>query len=137
MRSKQRSGLARRTSEWLSTKTGEVHVAHILTELLRKRQAYALRDGERFFDAAQNARLVANAEHYYRIMYYGSRASWNLRDSHMFETLKNALEYYGVLSKAVIRAHNSHIGNAVATEMGRRGEHNIGQLCREHFGKAC
>ena len=112
-------------------------VAHILTELLQKRQAYALRDGERFFDAAQNARLVANAEQYYRVMYYGSRASWNLRDSHMFETLKNALEHHGAKSKAVIWAHNSHIGNAVATEMGRRGEHNIGQLCREHFGNAC
>jgi protein-L-isoaspartate(D-aspartate) O-methyltransferase len=115
----------------------EQAVAPILTELLQKRQAYALRDGERFFDAAQNARLVANAEQYYRIMYYGSRASWNLRDSHMFETLKNALGHHGANSKAVIWAHNSHIGDASATEMGRRGEHNIGQLCREHFGKAC
>lgn len=112
-------------------------VVHILTELLRKRQTYALRDGERFFDAAQNARLVANAEQYYRIMYYGSRSSWNLRDSHMFETLKHVLENYGPESKAVIWAHNSHIGDASATEMGRRGEHNIGQLCREHFATAC
>jgi protein-L-isoaspartate(D-aspartate) O-methyltransferase len=112
-------------------------VAHILTELLKKRQAYALQDGERFFDASQNARLVANAEQYYRVMYYGSRASWNLRDSHMFETLKHVLEHYGPRSKAVIWAHNSHIGDAAATEMGRRGEHNIGQLCREHFGNAC
>lgn len=70
-------------------------------------------------------------------MYYGSRASWNLRDSHMFETLKNVLEHHGVGSKAVIWAHNSHIGNAEATEMARRGEHNIGQLCHEHFGQAC
>jgi protein-L-isoaspartate(D-aspartate) O-methyltransferase len=115
----------------------EQAVAHILTELLQKRQAYALCDGERFFDAAQNARLVANAEQYYRIMYYGSRASWNRRDSHMFETLKNILEHHGSTSKVVIWAHNSHIGNAKATEMTRRGEHNIGQLCREHFGAAC
>ena len=115
----------------------EQAVAHILTELLQNRQAYALRDSERFFDASQNARLVANAEQYYRVMYYGSRASWNLRDSHMFETLKNVLEHHGPESKAVIWAHNSHIGDAAATEMGRRGEHNIGQLCREHFGKAC
>ncbi len=112
-------------------------VAHILTELLQKRQAYALRDGERFFDAAQNARLVANAEQYYRIMYYGSRASWNHRDSHMFETLQAVLDYQGAGSKAVIWAHNSHIGDASATEMGRRGEHNIGQLCRQNFGRAC
>jgi erythromycin esterase-like protein len=112
----------------------EQDVTHMLVELLQKRQAYVLQDGERFFDASQNARLVANAERYYRIMYYGSRASWNLRDSHMFETLKNALEFHGPTSKAVIWAHNSHIGNAAATEMSRRGEHNIGQLCREHFG---
>lgn len=122
--------------------TGAYHkcaqdVAHLLVELLQKRQIFTLQDGERFFDASQNARLVANAERYYRIMYYGSRASWNLRDSHMFETLKNTLEFHGPTSKAVIWAHNSHIGNAAATEMSRRGEHNIGQLCREHFGTDC
>ena len=119
--------------------TGAYHkcaqdVAHMLAKLLRKQQAYALQDGERFFDATQNARLVANAEQYYRVMYYGSRASWNLRDSHMFETLKNILDFHGAESKAIIWAHNSHIGDAAATEMSRRGEHNIGQLCREHFG---
>jgi protein-L-isoaspartate(D-aspartate) O-methyltransferase len=112
----------------------EEAVAHMLVELLQKQQSYALRDGERFFDASQNAQLVANAERYYRVMYYGSRASWNLRDSHMFETLRNILEFHGPDSKAVVWAHNSHIGNAAATEMGRRGEYNIGQLCREHFG---
>lgn len=115
----------------------EQAVTHMLVELLQKRQTYVLRDGERFFDASQNARLVANAEQYYRVMYYGSRASWNLRDSHMFETLTSVLEHHGPTSKCVVWAHNSHIGNAAATEMGRRGEHNIGQLCRERFGKAC
>lgn len=115
----------------------EQAVAHILVELLQKRQAYTPRDGERYFYASQNARLVANAERYYRVMYYGSRASWNLRDTHMFETLKNVLDHHGATSKAVIWAHNSHIGDAAATEMSRRGEHNIGQLCREHFGKHC
>lgn len=112
----------------------ERDVAHMLVELLEKQQAYALKDGERYFDAAQNARLVANAERYYRTMYYGSRASWNLRDSHMFETLRNLLEHRGPASKAVVWAHNSHIGDASATEMARRGEYNIGQLCRDHFG---
>ena len=115
----------------------EQDVAHMLVELLRKQQAYALQDGERFFDASQNARLVANAERYYRTMYYGSRAAWNLRDSHMFETLKSVLDHKGAQSKAVVWAHNSHIGDATATEMKQRGEHNIGQLCREHFGPAC
>jgi len=54
----------------------------------------------------------------------------------MFETLRNILDFHGPASKAVVWAHNSHIGNAAATEMARRGEHNIGQLCREHFGDA-
>lgn len=82
-----------------------------------------------------NARLVANAERYYRIMYYGSRASWNLRDNHMFETLKNLLAFHGPDSRAVVWAHNSHIGNAQATEMAARGEHNLGQLCRKEYGE--
>jgi protein-L-isoaspartate(D-aspartate) O-methyltransferase len=115
--------------------TCEAHVIRTLTDLLAKRRAYAERDGERFLDAEQNARLVANAERYYRIMYYGSRASWNLRDSHMFETLENLLAFHGPDSKAVVWAHNSHVGNAAATEMAARGEHNIGQLCRKEFGE--
>ncbi|MFZ2469940.1 protein-L-isoaspartate(D-aspartate) O-methyltransferase [Parvibaculum sedimenti] len=112
----------------------EEHVAHMLSDLMGKRQAYARHDGERFLDAVQNAKLVAGAEQYYRIMYYGSRASWNLRDTHMFETLKTLLDHHGPASKAIVWAHNSHIGNAAATDMGARGEINIGQLCRDAFG---
>ena len=103
---------------------------------MEKRQAYAEHDGERFLDAVQNARLVANAERYYRIMYYGSRASWNLRDSHMFETLKTLLGFHGPGSKAIVWAHNSHVGDSAATEMASRGEYNIGHLCRQEFGDA-
>jgi protein-L-isoaspartate(D-aspartate) O-methyltransferase len=114
--------------------TCETDVVRALGDLLAKRRAYAEHDGERFLDAEQNARLVANAERYYRIMYYGSRASWNLRDTHMFETLKNLLAFHGADSKAVVWAHNSHVGNAAATEMTARGEYNIGQLCRKEFG---
>ena len=114
--------------------TCEPDVVRALTDLQTKRRAYAEHDGERFLDAEQNARLVANAERYYRIMYYGSRASWNLRDTHMFETLKNLLAFHGKDSKAVVWAHNSHVGNASATEMAARGEYNIGQLCRKEFG---
>lgn len=112
----------------------EPAVTAVLTDLLKKRKSYTGTDGERFLDAMQNAKLVANAERYYRIMYYGSRASWNLRDTHMFETLRNLLEFYGPESKAVVWAHNSHIGDASATEMSSRGEHNLGQLCRREFG---
>ena len=114
--------------------TCESEVAVVLTDLLHKRCAYAERDGERFMDAVQNARLIANAEQYYRIMYYGSRASWNLRDSHMFETLKTLLSFYGPNSKAIVWAHNSHIGDSAATEMSSRGEYNLGHLCRKEFG---
>ena len=102
--------------------TCESNVVRALTDLLAKRLTYAKYDGERFLDAEQNARLVANAERYYRIMYYGSRASWNLRDSHMFETLKNLLAFHGADGKAVVWAHNSHVGNAAATEMAARVE---------------
>jgi protein-L-isoaspartate(D-aspartate) O-methyltransferase len=117
--------------------TCEKDVVHALKDLLGKRLAYAGDDGERFLDAVQNARLVANAERYYRIMYYGSRASWNLRDEHMFETLKTLLDHHGPQSKAIVWAHNSHIGDAAATEMHARGEHNIGHLCRNEFGDRC
>jgi protein-L-isoaspartate(D-aspartate) O-methyltransferase len=105
-------------------------------ELLQRRLEYTMQDGESFLDAAQNARLVASAERYYRIMYYGGAESWNLRDSHMFETLEHVLEARGPRSKAVVWAHNSHIGDARYTDMGAvREELNIGQLCRERFGE--
>jgi protein-L-isoaspartate(D-aspartate) O-methyltransferase len=114
----------------------EREVVSMLADLLERERAYAERDGERFLDATQNARLVANAERYYRIMYYGSRASWNLRDTHMFETLKTLLEFHGSKSKALVWAHNSHVGYASATEMAARGEFNIGELCRKAYGSA-
>ena len=119
-----------------SYRTCEPYVVRALKELLEKRVAYAEHDGERFFDAVQNARLVTNAERYYRTMYYGSRASWNLRDEHMFTTLKNLLAFYGTASKAIVWAHNSHVGDSAATEMASRGEHNIGHLCRQEFGRS-
>lgn len=104
-------------------------------DLLRRRLDYSIEDADEFLDAAQNARLIASAERYYRIMYYGGAESWNLRDSHMFETLEHLLEARGPRSKAVVWAHNSHIGDARYTDMGViRGELNIGQLCRERFG---
>jgi protein-L-isoaspartate(D-aspartate) O-methyltransferase len=103
--------------------------------LLEKHLEYARVDPDSFLDAAQNARLIAAAEKYYRVMYYGSAESWNLRDTHMFETLEHLLETRGSGSKAVVWAHNSHIGDARHTDMGIvRDELNIGQLCRERFG---
>ena len=115
-------------------RTCEVEVARMLEDILRKQSDYATHDGERFMDAVQNAKLVTDAERYYRIMYQGSHASWNLRDNHMFETLKALLHFHGTEAKAIVWAHNSHIGNAAATEMSTRGEFNIGQLCKKEFG---
>ena len=112
----------------------EKDVVSMLEELLENQVKLTAHDGDRFQDAIQNARLVANAEKYYRSMYMGSRQSWNQRDSHMFETLQTLLEYGDSDTKAVVWAHNSHIGNAKATEMRGRGEHNIGQLTKEEYG---
>jgi erythromycin esterase-like protein len=107
-----------------------------LRDLLEKRLQYDWYDGDSFLDAAQNARLIAAAEQYYRVMYYGGAESWNLRDTHMFETLQNVLHARGPDSKAIVWAHNSHIGDARFTDMGLyRDEINIGQLAREHFGR--
>jgi protein-L-isoaspartate(D-aspartate) O-methyltransferase len=112
----------------------EAQMVAALQDLLAKRLEYAGTDGEQFFDAAQNARLVASAERYYRAMYYGSAESWNLRDRHMFDTLTRLLEHRGADAKAVVWAHNSHIGDARFTDMGRvRGELNLGELCRRRF----
>jgi protein-L-isoaspartate(D-aspartate) O-methyltransferase len=114
----------------------EQPVVQMLHELLRKRMEYAGADGDEYLDAAANARLVANAEQYYRVMYHGAAESWNLRDTHMFETLCQLLDAKGPDAKAIVWAHNSHIGDASHTEMGQvREELNVGQLCRERFGE--
>ena len=106
-----------------------------LRDLLDKQLEYEAQDRDSFLDAAQNARLVASAERYYRAMYYATAESWNLRDRHMFETLNHLMDWRGKNAKAVVWAHNSHVGNAAATDMGKaRDEINIGQLCREKFG---
>ncbi len=93
-------------------------------------------DGEAYFDAEQNARIVRAAELYYRAMYRGAAESWNLRDRHMFDTLQ-ALMAHRKEARAVIWAHNSHVGNAAATAMGWGGEFNIGELVRKAYGDRC
>ncbi len=105
-----------------------------LRALLDRRLDYLRNDGDAFFDAAQNARIVRAAERYYRIMFRGSKESWNLRDRHMFDTLRAVLQHRGPAAKAVVWAHNSHVGNACATAMGWAGEFNIGELSRIAFG---
>lgn len=113
-------------------------VVAVLGDILASELDYQLRDGaDEFFDAERNATAVEQAERYYRVMYEGGRESWNLRDRHMFETLEAVLHHRGDDARAVVWAHNSHVGNAGATEMGLRGELNIGQLARQVFGPSC
>jgi protein-L-isoaspartate(D-aspartate) O-methyltransferase len=111
----------------------EEEVVKMLRDMLEHRLEYSERDGDRFFDAMENARLAADAERYYRLMYYGSVDSWNLRDQHMFDTLERLFDFHGSRSKGIVWAHNSHVGDAAFTEMGARGEFNVGQLCRTRF----
>ncbi len=112
----------------------EAEVVSMLRDLLQRRVEKAVINGEDLFNAQLNAQLVANAEQYYRIMYYGSDESWNHRDSHMFQTLRLLLDRHGGGSRAVVWEHNSHLGNAAATQFGKHGQINVGQLCREHYG---
>ncbi|MEX2282698.1 MAG: erythromycin esterase family protein [Gemmatimonadota bacterium] len=109
-----------------------------LVELRRRAADLAARDGripeDEFFYAEQNARLIANAEHYYREMFHGRATSWNLRDRHMADTLHALREHFqrkGQAARIVVWEHNSHIGDARATEMAKVGEWNVGQLIRE------
>jgi erythromycin esterase-like protein/predicted phosphoribosyltransferase len=119
----------------------EREVVAQLMELHRRRVDYASRDGrvaaDEFFYADQNARLVRNAEEYYRTMFRGRAESWNLRDRHMAQTLQELvpfLERTRPGARIVVWAHNSHLGDARATEMGEGGELNLGQLVRERVG---
>jgi len=91
-------------------------------------------DPDEEFYVLQNARLVKNAEEYYRTMFQRGVSSWNLRDRHMADTVDQLAEYLQD-TKVVVWAHNSHLGDARATEMGRRGELNVGQLMRERHGR--
>ncbi len=116
-------------------------VAAQLAELRRKYGAEAASEnaqaGHELFYAEQNARLVANAERYYRTLFYGGDESWNLRDTHMTDTLAALIQHFGAAqSKVVVWAHNSHLGDARATDVGERGQVNVGQLARERFGAA-
>jgi erythromycin esterase-like protein/predicted phosphoribosyltransferase len=119
----------------------ERQVLSELVELHRRRADYASRDGriaaDEFFFAEQNARLVRNAEEYYRTMFSGRVESWNLRDRHMTDTLGGLIAFLGQTrpdARVVVWAHNSHLGDARATEMGEGGELNVGQLVRQTYG---
>lgn len=113
----------------------EDQVVSQLRAMFDTRIAALAGDGEGWFDAVQNARVVVAAEQYYRALYRGPAESWNQRDRHMFGTLQALLAHGRDHAKAVVWAHNSHIGNAAATAMGWRGEFNLGELCRMAHGQ--
>ena len=122
----------------------ENEVVAQLVELRRRADAYLRRDGwiadDEFFFAEQNARLVRDAEEYYQQMYRAEVSSWNLRDRHMAGTLDALVEHLDrqvPRAKVVVWEHNSHVGDARATEMGARGELNVGQLARQRYGHEC
>jgi erythromycin esterase-like protein len=122
----------------------ENEVVAQLVELRRRADAYLRRDGwiadDEFFFAEQNARLVRNAEEYYQQMYRAEVSSWNLRDRHMAGTLDALVDHLDrqvPRAKIIVWEHNSHVGDARATEMGARGELNVGQLARQRYGKEC
>lgn len=121
------------------SKSCEDEVVSQWMEMRRRAADLAKRDGrvarDAYFFAEQNARLVKNAEEYYRSMFHERVSSWNLRDSHMAETLDALMHHIGAKAKVVVWAHNSHLGDARATEMGQRGELNLGQLVRQKYGK--
>ncbi|HUX05641.1 MAG TPA: erythromycin esterase family protein [Acidimicrobiales bacterium] len=122
----------------------EDEVVAQLTDLRSQSAAILRRDGvvaeDEFFVAEQNARVVHDAERYYRAMYQGRVSSWNLRDRHMAETLRDLNRHLRKIvgdSKIVVWEHNSHVGDARATELGRSGEFNVGELARGAWGDDC
>ncbi|MBA3314884.1 MAG: erythromycin esterase family protein [Planctomycetaceae bacterium] len=113
----------------------ESNVVAMLSELKAGRRTDTRSDSDAAFDAEQNAMVVKNAERYYRSMVGGGGESWNVRDRHMTETLDRLLDRHGPAAKAVVWEHNTHIGDARATDMARVGMVNVGQLVRERYAK--
>jgi erythromycin esterase-like protein len=106
----------------------------MLSELRRKAPEYEEQGRDAFFNAEQNALVARNAERYYRTMVRGGSYSWNIRDTHMVDTLDRLMELHGPASKAIVWEHNTHIGDARAADMAREGMVNVGQLVRERHG---
>jgi erythromycin esterase-like protein len=118
----------------LATRLVPASCEHTVIDLLTTVRRRAAADGPSRFGAWQNAEVVAGAERYYRAMVRGGRESWNVRDRHMDDTLARLLAHRGPDAKAVVWAHNTHVGDARATDMADAGEVNLGQLARERHG---
>jgi erythromycin esterase len=112
----------------------ENDVVQLLAELRQNAPLYAEDKNEPYFNAQQNAIVVREAESYYRQMMRGGATTWNIRDRHMSETLARLCDHHGPDSKAIVWAHNTHVGDARYTDMADEGMVNIGQLARERYG---
>jgi erythromycin esterase len=125
---------ARATVGWMPANC-EREAVELLTALRREAPALAQQDPETYFVAEQNALVVKNAETYYRAMVRGGSASWNVRDQHMVDTLDRLMRFHGPDAKAVVWEHNTHIGDARATDMAQAGMVNVGQLARDRWSR--
>jgi erythromycin esterase len=111
--------------------TCEEEVIGLLKQIREKSRHYDS-DPENIFNVEQNALIAVNAENYYRSMLHGGAHSWNVRDAHMNETLDRLMQLYGPDAKAIVWEHNTHIGDARATDMAQEGMTNIGELARQN-----
>jgi erythromycin esterase-like protein len=121
---------ARATASFVP-ETCEQEAAAMLAALRRELPDWSRDGGEAHFVAEQNALIVKNAETYYRTMVRGGPESWNVRDRHMVETLDRLMEFHDSDAKAIVWEHNTHIGDARATDMALSGMVNVGQLVRQ------
>lgn len=112
----------------------EKEILESLRKILRLRLEETNLHDHELFDIKQNAKIVRNAEKYYRAMIFGEEESWNIRDEHMMDSLDALLRYHGEGAKAIVWAHNTHVGDYHATDMVREGQINLGGLARERYG---
>jgi len=124
-----------RATRWVDA-TCEDEVVALLAGLRRTARPQPDDGRGGHFNAEQNALVVKNAEHYYRTMVRGGPESWNVRDRHMTETLDRLMRHHGPQAKAIVWAHNTHVGDARFTDMADDGTVNIGQLVRERHARA-
>jgi erythromycin esterase-like protein len=129
-----REGFSYADSSYGLSESCEEEVKNMLTEI-RSRMSQYNTDHEAIFNAEQNALVAVNAEKYYHVMMRGGQASWNIRDRHMSETLNRLMNFHGKDAKVIVWEHNTHIGDARATDMRKNGLINVGQLVKEEHDK--
>ncbi len=110
-------------------------VVNLLTSIRKKKHEYEHFEEELSLNLEMNALVLKNAEHYYKTMVVDDHGSWNIRDEHMVEVLQSVMNYYGEKAKVIVWEHNTHVGDARATDMAEEGMVNVGQLVREQHNE--